>query len=276
MGPDKIGAEILRKAEKLGRLLQGSGGAVIAFSGGVDSTYLLYRALQSRGVESVLAVTAVSPLQAPGEAAEAKKIARFLGANHLILPFKILDREEFLLNTRQRCYYCKCHLFDCLLEIAARYRLPTVWEGANLDDAGEYRPGLTAARERAVESPLMEVGLTKREIRRLSRAGGLPTWDRAASPCLATRFPYGERLEREKLRLVARAERYLKGLGFRGELRVRYHGKVARIEVPVQEQVVLLARRELGAAGKKRLGFEHVTLDLVGFQSGGFDREPPR
>ena len=254
-------------------MLQGPGRLSLSLGGGWY--YLLYRALQSRGVESVLAVTAVSPLQAPGETAEAKKIARFLGANHLILPFKILDREEFLLNTRQRCYYCKCHLFDCLLEIAARYRLPTVWEGANLDDAGEYRPGLTAARERAVESPLMEVGLTKREIRRLSRAGGLPTWDRAASPCLATRFPYRERLEREKLRWWP-GRALLKGVGFRGELRVRYHGKVARIEVPVQEQVVLLARREVVAAGLKRLGFEHVTLDLVGFQSGGFDREPPR
>ncbi len=271
MGREQLKKEMFQKEKRLNLLLREFAGGVVAFSGGVDSTFLAFKAKQAWGPEKVLAVTAVSGLQAEGEIPGVREIADFLGIKHLLVPFEILSREEFVRNTPRRCYYCKCELFMRLRKIAAEYKLPAVMEGSNRDDAGEYRPGLIAARKYGIGSPLMEAGLIKEEIRQLSRSRGLPTWDRIASPCLATRFPYGERLDPERLGLVSRAERYLKQAGFRGDLRVRCHGMMARIEVPVKDQGAVLDRREEIVVSLKRLGFEYVTLDLQGFQSGGFD-----
>ncbi len=262
----------LQKEKKLSSLLAGWKGAIVAFSGGVDSTYLLHKAEQAWGPERVLAVTAVSPLLPEEEIEEAKKTAGFLGVKHLALPFEIMSREGFLLNTRRRCYYCKYELFNRLLELGQKHGLPVVLEGSNQDDLKEYRPGLIAAREWGIKSPLLEVGLTKQEIRQLSRRWGLPTWNRNASPCLATRFPYGERVNLEKLQRVARAERFFRQLGFERELRVRCHGTLARIEVPVSEQSKVLAQGEIIAGFLKEVGFQYIALDLQGFVSGNMNR----
>lgn len=272
MALEEARSEAPRKAEKLNRLLQELSGAVVAFSGGVDSTFLLYKAKQAWGPERLLAVTAASELQPAEEIEEARKTAGLLAVNHLVISTEILSREDFARNSPQRCYYCKRELFGHLLELAGQHRLPAVLEGSNFDDLSDYRPGLTAAREHGIKSPLLEAGLTKLEIRWLSRACGLPTWDRNASPCLATRFPYGERLDPEKLQLVARAERFLKQLGFNRELRVRCHGAAARIEVPPEDRSKVLAQGQTIAEFLKRLGFQYVALDLEGFQSGSMNR----
>ena len=246
---------------------------LIAFSGGVDSTFLLKIAEDTLGAK-VLAVTARSPAYPEEEYVQACRLARRMGVEHLTIESRELENDHFVENPPQRCYYCKRELFGDLLAIARERGIPFVSDATNLDDCSDYRPGRRAARELGVRSPLQEVGMTKQEIRDLSKALGLPTWDKPAMACLASRFPYGETITRDGLRRVAGAERRLREFGFE-HVRVRSHANIARIEV-LAGQIEALARadgRQEIVDALKALGFSYVAVDLQGYRTGSLNEE---
>jgi len=258
--------------EKLDHLRQSLGemeGVLLAYSGGVDSAFLLHVAFDVLG-ERVLAVTARSPLRPAAELAAAQQLASGLGAKHLVISTNELDDPELVRNPQERCYLCKRRLFLGLKRLAADEGLREVVDGSNSDDLGEHRPGLKALRELSVRSPLAESRLSKEEIRDLSRMLGLTTWDKPSQSCLATRFPYGEQLTSEKLRRVEEAERSLIKLGFR-DLRVRSHGPLARIEVNPADMSALLQQAPVVVDKLEELGFVHITMDLKGYRTGSMD-----
>ena len=246
---------------------------VVAYSGGVDSAYLVSVAHEILA-DRALAVTAASPSLARRELEEATSLARDRGWNHLVVQTEELGREEYARNAADRCYWCKTELLDVLGPLAAE-RKALVALGTNADDLSDYRPGSKAARSRGAVTPLADAGLTKEDIRELSRQAGLPTAERPASPCLASRFAYGVRVTQEGLERVEKAEQVLRDLGFK-VLRVRDHGHdLARLEVPPDEvQRVAELRSEISRrlAG---LGFSYVTLDLAGFRSGSMNEVLP-
>lgn len=247
------------------------GSALVAFSGGVDSTFLLKVAAEALGDRAV-GVTARSDSYPERELEEAKQLAQQIGARHIVVDTGEMQREEYVANPVNRCYFCKTELWDTLLPIAREGGYQALLDGFNADDTGDYRPGAIAAREHRVRSPLLEVGLTKREIRGLSRAMGLPTWDKPAMACLSSRVPYGERISREKLDQIDRAEQLLRDLGYR-QVRVRHHGDVARIELP-PEDIPRFIGEELAAPIANRLrglGFRYATLDLEGYRTGSLN-----
>ncbi|MFQ6112055.1 MAG: ATP-dependent sacrificial sulfur transferase LarE [Nitrospinota bacterium] len=256
---------------RLRELLRSSGGAVIAFSGGVDSTFLLKVAREELG-ERALAVTATSETYPSRELKEAKELARAIGARHLVIESEELEIPGFRENPPERCYFCKGELFSKLKEIAQREGLPAVFDGTNFDDLSDHRPGRAAAEELGVRSPLQEVGLAKEEIRALSRRLGLPTWDKPAFACLSSRFPYGSAITREKLRAIDEAEEYLRALGF-GQLRVRHHGDIARVELTPEEMERVFREGLTPRVTEKlkSLGFTYVTLDLEGYRTGSMN-----
>lgn len=257
------------KLHKLRVILAEMGSALVAYSGGADSTFLLGVALDALG-EKALAVTARAPIFLASELAAAEAMAHRLGARHLFVEVGLLDDPLLSSNPPDRCYLCKRALFSRFKALAEEHGLRAVVEGSNYDDLGQHRPGLRALRELGIRSPLTEAGLTKAEIRALSREMGLPTWDKPAQACLATRFPYGERLTLEKLERVEKAEEFLRSLGF-GQLRVRSHGPLARIEVPGEDRARLLKSATPIVARLKELGYTYVTLDLEGYRSGSMD-----
>ena len=260
----------LRKLGLLKRILAEMEGVLVAYSGGVDSTFLLLVALEVLG-ENVLAVTAKSPIHPASESAAARELARRLRAKHLFVETGELDDPDFASNPPERCYLCKQRLLSKLKELADEHGLKQVVEGSNYDDLGKHRPGLRAVRELGVRSPLAEARLTKKEIRALSRQMGLPTWNKPAQACLATRFPYGEQLTLEKLRRVEVAEEFLRSLGL-GQLRVRDHGVLARIEAAQKEMPRLLGKMAPQVVDKfKALGYTYITLDLEGYRTGSMD-----
>ena len=267
--------ELAAKLDRLRGLLADLPSALVAFSGGVDSSFLLRLAHDVLG-ERCLALTTVSPTMPAEDLAAAKELAARLGVAHLLVDANELDIPGYAENPVNRCYFCKDHLFSVCVTVAERRGFAAVLDGANLDDLGDHRPGLQAAAERGIRHVLVEAELGKADIRAASRALGLPTWDRPASPCLSSRFPYGTRITLERLERVAAAERFLRARGFR-ELRVRFHDQVARLEIPVAEMPRLLepATREAVVAELKRLGFPYVALDLRGFRSGSLN-EPLR
>lgn len=243
---------------------------LIAYSAGVDSTFLLKVAHDTLG-ERALAVTAVSPLAPGREAQEAEEFCRKEGIEHIRYVFDPFSVEHFAENPPDRCYFCKRALFSRFLELAAEHGLSCVAEGSNLDDEGDYRPGMRAVRELSVVSPLRDAGLSKADIRALSKELGLPTWNKPSCACLASRFAYGETITPEKLEMVGRAEEKLRTLGFT-QLRVRLHGDLARIEVPRAELKTALFHAQEIETSLRAFGFRYVTLDLGGFQSGSMNR----
>lgn len=264
-----IDGALVERYDSLQGLLRGMGRVVVAFSGGVDSTFLLAAAVECLG-ENALAVTGVSPSLAEAEREEAAELARRLGARHRWIDTGEMDRPGYVANAPDRCYHCKADLFERLQALARAEGYPWVVEGANLDDLGDHRPGRQAAREQAVRSPLLEAGLTKAAIRELSRALGLPTWEKPAMACLASRIPHGTPVTIERLGQVERAEAALHALGLRA-VRVRHHETIARIELPPEERARLLDAT-LGAAvvdAVKAAGYQYVVLDLEGYRPGG-------
>lgn len=263
------------KYNRLFVLLQCLESAILAYSGGVDSTFLLKALAEAR--IRVLAVIAVSPSMPPGDLETALKTARGLGIPFKIIHTKELDDEKYSTNQPDRCFHCKKELFHNLRILADQEGYAHVLDGSNADDRGDYRPGQRAGTLYEVRSPLMEVELTKMEIRELSRHLGLETWNKPSSPCLSSRFPYGERITLEGLQMVERAERTLKEMGI-GELRVRKQGDMARIEVREGDMAKVMERqtRERILFAFKELGFLYICLDLEGFQSGKLNRVLPQ
>ncbi|HEX6212502.1 MAG TPA: ATP-dependent sacrificial sulfur transferase LarE [Methylomirabilota bacterium] len=256
------------KYARLVDLLREMQSVVVAFSGGVDSTLLARAAADALGPRALL-VTADSETYPEAELAEARRLGELIGLRHLVVRTEELANPEYARNGANRCFFCKDELFGRLAPIAEREGIRTLVYGANLDDLGDHRPGMKAATEHGVRAPLIEAELTKAEIRDLSRAVGLPTWDKPSFACLSSRFQYGDRITADKLRQVDAAESFVRSLGFR-QFRVRHHDRLARLEVPLEEIPRLWAdgRHEAIVARLRELGYLYVAVDLAGFQSG--------
>ena len=275
--------DLLAKRDRLVAFLADLKRVVVAYSGGVDSV-VVAKAAQVALADAALAATGVSSSLALGELDDARRLAELIGIRHEIITTQEFAEPAYLANAPDRCYHCKTELYTRLEELLERFPEAVIVNGANLDDQGDYRPGMTAAREHRVRSPLLECGLTKADVRLLAAHWELPVWDKPASPCLSSRIAYGEEVTPERVAMIDRAEQFLRTRGLR-ELRVRYHkGDLARLEVP-GHAIARLAepalRREI-VEHLRSLGFKFVTLDLEGFRSGSLnqllsiDLSPPR
>ncbi len=269
--PVTLDPQLQDKYENLKNFLSQIDSAIIAFSGGVDSTLLLKVAKDAIGGD-VLAVTSSSETIPERELKKARDLAASIGVEHEVIYTKELQVESFRTNPPDRCYYCKRELFTDLWEIANKRNISAVFDGSNYDDIGDHRPGLKAASSLQVSSPLQEAGLTKQEVRKLSKFFKLPTWNKPAMACLSSRFPYGEELSKEKIERVEQGEDLLEELGF-SQFRLRYHGEMARLELLPEEFDKLLSNREQVLNKLIDLGFNRVTLDLAGYRSGSMNDE---
>lgn len=267
----EIGEQAIDKLNHLKTILRDMGSVLVAFSGGVDSTFLLKVAFDTLGGKAA-ALTALSPTYPEREFQEAKDLARRIGARHIIVKSNELLIPNFADNTDKRCYYCKSELFEICNEKAKELGFVSVADGSNIDDLGDYRPGREAAKKLGVRSPLVEAGLSKPEIRELSCIIGLETWGKPSFACLSSRFPYGTKITEERLDRVEKCEDILRNLGF-SQFRVRYHHEIARIEVPPAEINRFLEEgiRDVIVKGFKEHGFTYITLDLQGYRIGSMN-----
>lgn len=267
----EVTAEQLKKYDDLKKMLKDFGSVAVAFSSGVDSTFLLYAAKEALG-DKAIAVSAKSCSFPERELNEAKAFCEAHKIRHIIFESEELDIEGFSQNPVNRCYICKHELFEKIIKIAEKDGINAILEGSNLDDNGDYRPGLQAVAELGIKSPLRSIGFTKEDIRALSKYHGLPTWDKQSFACLSSRFVYGETISKEKLSMVDKAEQLLLDLGFR-QVRVRIHGTMARIEVLPDEFSKLISEdiRSKITASFKEFGFTYVTMDLTGYRTGSMN-----
>lgn len=260
------------KYARLQGLLREMERVVVGFSGGVDSTMLLRAAIETLGADNVLAVIGDSESYPSREFAEAKRLAEEMGARYQVVQSEELSDPRYAANPSNRCYYCKSDLFGRLVAIAQAEGFSAVLDGNNADDLGDWRPGQQAGRELGVRSPLMEVGMTKAEVREVSRAFGLSTWDKPSFACLSSRIPYGTPITKDSLSTIEGAEDFLRDLGF-AQVRVRHHDDLARIEVPAADIPRLLdpALRETITARLCEIGYKYVTVDLLGYRTGSMN-----
>ncbi len=262
-----------KKEQQLLKSLGRFSSAIVAFSGGVDSSYLAFMAHRALG-QAARAVTALSPSVSRMQRQMALDFASAHGLNHTFVETREMEDQRYLANPANRCYFCKSELYRQLEGLQCRWGVEVILDGANLDDRSDYRPGHKAARQRGVLSPLAEAGLTKRGIRQLSRKWRLKTWDQPAMPCLSSRFPYGTRITLQALSQVDQAEEYLRGLGLKN-FRVRHHGKLARLEVASREMPALLDIEVMSTIHERlrKIGYLQVALDMKGFHSGSLNVE---
>ena len=260
------------KYDRLQGILRDLKSVAVAFSAGVDSTLVLKVAIDTLSPDNVVAVTGKSDSLAHAEFDETRRLAADLGVEHVVVETDEFNNPNYLSNPVNRCYFCKTTLYEHLARFIQTRGLGAIVNGINADDLGDYRPGIQAAREHGVRSPAAEAGLTKADVRELSKRLGLPTFDKPASPCLSSRVPYGESITPKKLRMIEEAEAFLHELGIR-ECRVRHHGELARIEVAGEfiERLAQGAQRERIDRHFRTLGYKYVCLDLTGFRSGSLN-----